>query len=555
MNWSNLGLTTKILLPILLTGALMLVLSYMQITTLERLAKEYGHISTEYLPGISLVLNADRDLYQAQLAERSLALGLKNPALVREHADNLQQVADRISKIKALDMSASIHNQADTFLSTFGVWRDKSTRFVNELGANSHSPAAAASISTGKLHDEFNRIRALLDALGESVTQESLSEHASSDQDRIDSRNRILLMLVLAVLIVGSFSVLFPRAITTPINRMARELQTLANGQGDLNTRLDSNRKDEIGELARHFNAFLDNLKGMITHIRHEASGIQHTTDQLHSSAEVSQRVSNDYSHTMDMVATANEQMGLAIQEVSSNTQQVSAEAQASDRTAKTVAKEFGLAMDELRTLVSRVDDSSEVTRALEAETTNIASVLDVIKGIAEQTNLLALNAAIEAARAGEQGRGFAVVADEVQRLAERSAAATKQIEALVKTIQNDTNEAVISMEQTTTEVVRGARLAQDAGVALEEIENVSKNLAELIQNISNAARQQASSAGHISNTMNVIQEITSQTSAGTTATAKSIGNLAEMANKLRESVAGFKLPEADLDMEQQQVL
>ena len=145
---------------------------------------------------------------------------------------------------------------------------------------------------------------------------------------------------------------------------------------------------------------------------------------------------------------------------------------------------------------------------------------------------------------AGDAGRGFAVVADEVQRLAERSAAATKQIEALVKTIQNDTNEAVISMETTTSEVVRGARLAQDAGVALEEIENVSKNLADLIQNISNAARQQASSAGHISNTMNVIQEITSQTSAGTTATAKSIGNLADMANKLRESVAGFKLPE-----------
>jgi twitching motility protein PilJ len=148
---------------------------------------------------------------------------------------------------------------------------------------------------------------------------------------------------------------------------------------------------------------------------------------------------------------------------------------------------------------------------------------------------------------AGDAGRGFAVVADEVQRLAERSAAATKQIEALVKTIQNDTNEAVISMEQTTSEVVRGARLAQDAGVALEEIENVSSSLAELIQNISNAARQQASSAGHISNTMNVIQEITTQTSAGTSATAQSIGNLAEMALDLRESVAGFKLPEEDM--------
>jgi twitching motility protein PilJ len=177
-----------------------------------------------------------------------------------------------------------------------------------------------------------------------------------------------------------------------------------------------------------------------------------------------------------------------------------------------------------------------------------IGDIVSLINDIADQTNILALNAAIQASMAGDAGRGFAVVADEVQRLAERSAGATKQIETLVKTIQTDTNEAVTSMEQTTSEVVSGARLAQDAGVALEEIEGVSANIAELIQNISNAARQQASSAGHISNTMNVIQEITSQTSAGTGATAQAIGDLADMALELRESVAGFTLPE---DMEE----
>jgi twitching motility protein PilJ len=144
---------------------------------------------------------------------------------------------------------------------------------------------------------------------------------------------------------------------------------------------------------------------------------------------------------------------------------------------------------------------------------------------------------------AGDAGRGFAVVADEVQRLAERSSAATRQIETLVRAIQADTNEAVISMEQTTTEVVRGARLAQDAGVALEEIEGVSKTLAALIQSISNAAQQQTSSAGQISLTMNVIQQITTQTSSGSTATAESIGNLAKMASQLRRSVSGFTLP------------
>ena len=190
------------------------------------------------------------------------------------------------------------------------------------------------------------------------------------------------------------------------------------------------------------------------------------------------------------------------------------------------------------------VNQRNDVTNLLGGFTQTLDPFGGFLNLFADQTNILALNAAIQASMAGEAGRGFAVVADEVQRLAERSAAATKQIETLVKTIQTDTNEAVISMEATTAEVVKGARLAQDAGVALEEIENVSKTLADLIQNISNAARQQAASAGHISNTMNVIQEITSQTSAGTTATARSIGNLAEMAQEMRNSVAGFRLPE-----------
>jgi twitching motility protein PilJ len=135
------------------------------------------------------------------------------------------------------------------------------------------------------------------------------------------------------------------------------------------------------------------------------------------------------------------------------------------------------------------------------------------------------------------------VVADEVQRLAERSSSATRQIEALVRAIQADTNEAVISMEQTTAEVVRGARLAQDAGVALAEIEGVSQTLAELIHSISDAAQLQTSSAGQISHTMAVIQQITSQTSSGSTATAESIGNLARMASEMRRSVSGFTLP------------
>ena len=168
---------------------------------------------------------------------------------------------------------------------------------------------------------------------------------------------------------------------------------------------------------------------------------------------------------------------------------------------------------------------------------------MELINDISEQTNILALNAAVQAAAAGETGRGFAVVADEVQRLAERTSGATRRIEGLVQAIQADTNEAVSSMEQTTAEVVSGARLAEDAGTALTEIERVSNALNELIKNISVAAQQQAGAAADITKTMGVVQQISGQTSRGAGQTADSIGHLAQLAADLRRSVADFKLP------------
>ena len=243
--------------------------------------------------------------------------------------------------------------------------------------------------------------------------------------------------------------------------------------------------------------------------------------------------------------AAVNE-MAVSIDQVSSNAAESSAAAERSVAIAKKgtdVVQNTVRGMDNIR---KQIQETSKRIKRLGESSQEIGDIVSLINDIADQTNILSLNAAIQASMAGDAGRGFAVVADEVQRLAERSSAATKQIETLVKTIQSDTNKAAVSMEHTTAEVVRGACLAQDACVALEEIENVSTNLAELIQNISNAARRQSSSAAHISNTMNVIQEITSQISSSTNATAYSIGNLADMAFELRSSVAGFKLPEED---------
>ncbi|EIK54896.1 twitching motility protein PilJ [Stutzerimonas stutzeri TS44] len=326
------------------------------------------------------------------------------------------------------------------------------------------------------------------------------------------------------------------------ILRLLDEIGDLADG--DL-TVAATVTEDFTGAIADSINYSIDQLRELVETINQTAVQVSGAAQETQATAMHLAEASEHQAQEIAGASAAINEMAVSIDQVSANAAESSAVAERSVAIANKgneVVHNTITGMDNIR---EQIQDTSKRIKRLGESSQEIGDIVSLINDIADQTNILALNAAIQASMAGDAGRGFAVVADEVQRLAERSSAATKQIEALVKTIQTDTNEAVISMEQTTSEVVRGARLAQDAGVALEEIEKVSKTLAALIQNISNAARQQASSAGHISNTMNVIQEITSQTSSGTSATARSIGNLAKMANEMRQSVSGFTLPDA----------
>jgi twitching motility protein PilJ len=325
------------------------------------------------------------------------------------------------------------------------------------------------------------------------------------------------------------------------ILRLLDEIADLADG--DL-TVAATVTEDFTGAIADSINYSIDQLRDLVQTINQTAVQVAAAAQETQATAMHLAEASEHQAQEIAGASAAINEMAVSIDQVSANASESAAVAERSVAIANKgneVVHNTITGMDNIR---EQIQDTSKRIKRLGESSQEIGDIVSLINDIADQTNILALNAAIQASMAGDAGRGFAVVADEVQRLAERSSAATKQIEALVKTIQTDTNEAVISMEQTTSEVVRGARLAQDAGVSLEEIEKVSKTLAALIQNISNAARQQASSAGHISNTMNVIQEITSQTSSGTTATAKSIGNLAKMASEMRNSVSGFTLPE-----------
>lgn len=329
------------------------------------------------------------------------------------------------------------------------------------------------------------------------------------------------------------------------ILRLLDEISGLADG--DLTTTATVT-EDFTGAIADSVNYAIGQLRVLVSSINETsvsmAGSAQHSQTMVLGLAEAS--VSQ--AHEIAGASKAINEMAKTIDHVSSNASESTAVAERSVEIASSggqMVRNTITGMDNIR---EQIQETSKRIKRLGESSQEIGDIVSLIHDIADQTNILALNAAIQASMAGDAGRGFAVVADEVQRLAERSGAATKQIEALVKAIQSDTNEAVISMEQTTAEVVRGAHLAQDAGVALEEIENVSADLAELIQNISNAAKQQASSAGQISNTMTVVQEIASQTSNGTRDSASNVGELASLADEMRKLIEGFKLPQDRLD-------
>ncbi|WP_251358763.1 methyl-accepting chemotaxis protein [Kangiella sp. TOML190] len=329
------------------------------------------------------------------------------------------------------------------------------------------------------------------------------------------------------------------------IIRLLDEIDSLADG--DLTVKATVT-EDFTGAIADSFNLTIDQLRGVVGTINDAVKQVSKSTDETQQTSMALAEASRQQAQEITGASAAINEMAASIEQVSTNASESSQVAEKSVEIAKKGGAVVRNTIKGMDTIREQIQETSKRIKRLGESSQEIGNIVSLINDIADQTNILALNAAIQASAAGEAGRGFAVVADEVQRLAERSGNATKQIEALVKTIQNDTNEAVISMEDTTSEVVRGARLAQDAGVSLEEIENVSTNLADLIQSISNAARQQAASAGHVSNTMTIIQEITSQTSDGTTETARSIGELAELSEGLRRSVAGFKLDSSNED-------
>ena len=318
------------------------------------------------------------------------------------------------------------------------------------------------------------------------------------------------------------------------------EITNLADGDLTVDVKVSEDFTGAIADSINYTVGSMRTLVGTINDTSVEITGAaSNTTDTARKMNQASERQAKEVANVTNAIVASSQQL----EKVAGRAESLAADAQKSVQVARNGAQTVNRTIQNMGSLREQIQDTSKRIKRLGESSQEIGNIIEFINDIAEQTNTLALNASIQAAMAGEQGRGFAVVADEVQRLAERAANATRQIESLVKTIQADTSEAIISMERSTSNVVAGAKSAEEAGQALTQVEGASTDLARLIQEISTAARGQSAAASKIAGTMQVIRDIAVQTSGSAAQTADAVGNLNILSEKLRQSVAGFKLP------------
>ena len=323
------------------------------------------------------------------------------------------------------------------------------------------------------------------------------------------------------------------------ILRLMNELQSVA--EGDL-TQEATVTEDITGAIADSVNYTVEELRALVGSVQSTVSRVAQTTEQVDLTSTELLAASNEQLHEI-------RETGKSILDMAGRINNVSAQAQESAQVARQSleAADSGLqavqnAIGGMNSIRDQIQDTSKRIKRLGESSQEIGEITELISDITEQTNVLALNAAIQAASAGEAGRGFSVVAEEVQRLAERSADATRQIAALVKAIQTDTQDAVAAMERSTQGVVEGARLSDSAGSALTEIDSVSRKLADLIGVISNSTSQEANLANGVAQSIQHIFAVTEQTGEGTRSTAQQVRELSHMAEELRQSVSRFKI-------------
>ncbi|WP_078119012.1 methyl-accepting chemotaxis protein [Thiosocius teredinicola] len=548
MNWmNNLSFRWKLWIPLSIVSATLVALAITAVTTTQGIGDKTHTIGDQYLPSIDFLLQADRDLYQSLVAERSMSLPNIDAAtlnsLREQHSENMAQASERVGKFAALHDDATIKKHYAEYEQLRDRWENLSNQVVSLYSQGDEtSKNKAIALSFGEADVVFGKMRDILDQLTETTLGKvaELREASNATIDTGITTTTIIAAVGLTLCLV--LAIALPGLIVGPIKKMIGHVHELAQGEGDLTVRIESKGKDELGQMAEEINSFISQLQATVRGIVNSTSEISGAASEVLQLASENRSSVDQQLREIEQVATAMHEMTVTVQDVSRNATTAFEGATEADKAAEDGKKVVMKTVSAIHDLAGEVENVSVVVGELKDESSNIGSVLNVIQSIAEQTNLLALNAAIEAARAGEQGRGFAVVADEVRTLASRTQESTQEIQSMIESLQSRAARAVEVMALGRDKAGASVEHASSAGESLEHITTAVARINDMNAQIASAAEEQSAVAESINrNTVSIRDHADHATNSGHQ-TSSAAERMAQLSNALQQQVSHFKV-------------
>ena len=540
MNLRSINIAPRASLCFAAITCLLIALGVFAYLQLNQLRETEQLIEKSLLPSIQVGDDLQIALLHARLESIRL-LATSDPAGHQTALTNLNAAIKRMNERTDVYRRNFVHEPQDV------IKFDKAAEFMKNylagldqivaLDASDHDKAVLFANTDQARHATAyqEQLTALRDADNRQATQAGVNAQAVYDKSVSVVITVVLIALALTVLL----AVLLTRSITRPINTSL--LLATRISRSDLTGTIDSHGSDEAAQLMQALQLMQTNLRTTIQQIAGSSSQLTTAAHSMNSITQSANRTLQQQNSEIEQAATAVNQMSAAVDEVARNATSTSQAAKDSTEAAATGNQKVGETLQAMRTLTDRVELTSEQVQGLAVQAQDISKVLSVIRAIAEQTNLLALNAAIEAARAGEQGRGFAVVADEVRALAHRTQTATQEIEQMISTIQAGTSQVVESMGSSTREVHNTQRSADEAGASLKLITATVQVIDDRNQQIATASEEQAHVAREVDRALVSIRNLADQSSAGTQQTLAASQELSQLAVSLNKLVEQFK--------------
>lgn len=546
-SFNNLSFRIKLMIPISIIAGLFALMSISTIAMLAAIEKDSQHIAQAYLPTQTLLLKADTDLHQAMLAEKSIiavtaSSQTEHQELFDNYVKNIAQAAERVPSYRdliELELAPNLNNEISKYLELSQKWQQSTSEYFKNPSEHDVDTLIQASLTNEVVFEQMRDIvdvllNATLAASKDSVT------HAANEinYNQTISYLGLALGLSLCLLII----IFFPGLITSRLNLFLSQIKNIAKGNGDLTARLSIDSKDEIGQIAIEFDHFIEKLQTLLVNVINIAQQLTDAQQQMSQHASDANAAMLEQQHEVTAISQSINEMAQAALEIANSAERAATNANDSNSATQQGLSVVDTTKESIYALATQMGQASDVIKSLQENCLEIGSVVDVINNIAEQTNLLALNAAIEAARAGEQGRGFAVVADEVRTLAGRTQQSTTEIHAMVQQLQKISAQAVQAIIDSGQQTEGAVNHTDNTGVALHQIATSVSQISDINTSVAFASHQQTDVTSALSENMNRINLQINTLARSTELTSQCCQDIDSMNQALQQQLANFKV-------------